>query len=114
MRAHGLDRLLQAVAAGYNATGEFHACGFERMKVAALVLGAFAGLGHIVLGQALKGAVFGLLFIICLNGLFLGKVVLLGTVSTTVFWSSAGCAAAVWVIAYRDLVLSLRTPAKEG
>jgi hypothetical protein len=73
-----------------------------------MVLGLFAGLGHIVLGQALKGAIFGSLFIIFLNGLLLGHFVLLGTIATTIFWSSVGCTVAVWVIAYRDLVFSVR------
>lgn len=77
------------------------------MRIAALILGLFAGLGHIVVGRALKGAIFGALFIICLNGLLLGGMVLMGTIATTVFWSSVGCTIAVWVIAYRDLVLSL-------
>lgn len=72
------------------------------------MFGVFAGLGHIVLGQALKGAVFGSLFIVCLNGLFLGKVVLMGTIATTIFWSSVGCTICVWGIAYRDLVLTIR------
>jgi hypothetical protein len=82
------------------------------VRVAALVLGLFAGLGHIALGRALKGAVFGVLFIICLNGLLLGRFVLLGTVATTVFWSSVGCTVAVWGIAYRDLVLSIKAMRK--
>ena len=84
------------------------------MRIAALIFGLFAGLGHIVLGQALKGAVFGSLFIVCLNGLLLGGLVLMGTIATTVFWSSVGCAIAVWGIAYRDLVLSVRAIGKNA
>lgn len=78
------------------------------MRFAALILGLFAGLGHIVLGQTLKGAIFGSLFIICLNSLLLGRLVLMGTIAATVFWSGVGCTIAVWGIAYRDLVLSVR------
>ena len=84
------------------------------MKPAALILGLFAGFGHIVLGQVFKGAIFGSLFVICLNGLLLGKIVLMGTIATTVFWSSVGCTAAVWVIAYRDLVLFLKASGKDA
>ena len=79
------------------------------MRVVALILGLFSGLGHICIGRSLKGGVFGALFVICLNGLLLGKLVLMGTIATTVFWSSVGCTVAVWVIAYRDLVLTLKT-----
>ncbi len=77
------------------------------MKVVALALGLFAGLGHIVLGKALRGAVFGALFIVCLNGIVLGQFILMGTMATTIFWSSVGCTIAVWGIAYRDLVRSI-------
>ena len=79
-----------------------------QVRVAALIFGLFSGLGHIMLGQALKGTIFGTLFIICLNGLLLGHVVLMGTIATTIFWSSVGCTIAVWGIAYRDLVLTLK------
>jgi hypothetical protein len=78
------------------------------VRITALIFGLFSGLGHIVLGQALKGAIFGALFIICLNGLLLGYAVLMGTIATTVFWSSVGCTIAVWGISYRDLVLTLK------
>lgn len=78
------------------------------MRIAALILGLFSGLGHILLGQALKGAIFGALFIVCINGLLLGHAVLMGTIATTVFWSSVGCTIAVWGISYRDLVLTLK------
>jgi hypothetical protein len=79
------------------------------VKVVALILGLFSGLGHIVIGRSLRGGVFGALFVICLNGLLLGKLVLMGTIAATVFWSSVGCIVAVWVIAYRDLVLTVKT-----
>jgi len=87
--------------------------GAYQVKVAALIFGLFSGLGHILMGQALKGAIFGALFIVCLNGLLLGHVVLMGTIATTVFWSSVGCTIAVWGIAYRDLVLSLKAGKNE-
>ena len=83
------------------------------MRIAALVLGVFAGLGHIALGQVLKGTVFGVFFIMFLNGLVLGRFVLMGTIATTIFWSSVGCTIAVWGIAYRDLVLTLKAMEKD-
>ena len=77
-----------------------------------MILGLFSGLGHILIGKALKGAIFGALFIVCLNGILLGSKILIGTIATTVLWSSIGCSIAVWGIAYRDLVITVKSGGK--